>query len=114
MKSNSILIKRIRVGVYVSYISSYVITAALIALAIKTIYIPITFNNPLKASFFYPFTIQTQPTQIVKVYFLLKNRFNRFLKIIDAQNQLSITLCSDFVCNKTLDVKNLKPTHTNF
>ena len=34
----------------------------------------ITFNNPLKTSF-YPITIETHPTQIVEEYFLLKNRF---------------------------------------
>ena len=56
----------------------------------------------LKDSFLnkkYFITIQTRPTQIVKVYFLLKNRF---LKIINLQNQLPITYCSDLVCNKTL------------
>ena len=40
--------------------------------------VPITLNNPSKASFSnkkYPITIQTRPTQIVKVYFLLKNLF---------------------------------------
>ena len=39
--------------------------------------ITLTFNNPLKVCFRikrYPITIQTRPTQIVKVYFLLKNR----------------------------------------
>ena len=38
---------------------------------------PITFNNTLKSFFLnkeYPITIQTRPTQIVKVYFLLKNQ----------------------------------------
>ena len=38
--------------------------------------IPITFSNTLKACFLnkkYLLTIQTFPTQIVKVYFLLKN-----------------------------------------
>ena len=34
-------------------------------------------------------TIQTRPTQIVQVYFLLKTWFLK-LKIIAAQNQLSI------------------------
>jgi hypothetical protein len=49
--------------------------------------IPIPFNNPLKVCFSnkkYPITIQTRPTQIVKV----KPGFNRFLKIIGAQNQI--------------------------
>ena len=44
----------------------------------KYIFIPITFNNQLKVCFSnrkYPLAIQTRPTQIVKVYFLLKNRF---------------------------------------
>ena len=44
---------------------------------IKTICITITLNNPLKVCFFnknYTITTQTRPTQIVKVYFLLKNR----------------------------------------
>ena len=38
---------------------------------------PITFNNPLKDCFSdkkYTVTTQVHPTQIVKVYFLLKNR----------------------------------------
>jgi hypothetical protein len=41
-------------------------------------YIPITFNNPIKASFSnkkYPKKYPTHPTQIVKVCFLLKNQF---------------------------------------
>ena len=49
----------------------------------KFIWIPITFNNPLKALFSnkkYPTTIQTHPTQIVKVYFLLKIRFRWIFK----------------------------------
>ena len=40
--------------------------------------IPITFNNPLKSCFSnnkYHIKIQARPTQIVKVYFLLKKRF---------------------------------------
>ena len=44
----------------------------------KTICIPISFNNPLKACFSnkkYPITIQTRQTQIVKAYFLLINCF---------------------------------------
>ena len=44
---------------------------------IKAICKPITFNNPLKVYFSnkkYSITTQTRPTQIVKVYFLLKNR----------------------------------------
>ena len=44
----------------------------------KIFCIPITFNNPLKVCFSnkkYPITIQTRPTQIVKVYFLLKDGF---------------------------------------
>ena len=44
----------------------------------KDFCIPITFDNPLKVYFFnkkYPSTIQTRPTQIVKVHFLFKNRF---------------------------------------
>ena len=39
--------------------------------------IPITFNNPLKVCFSnkkYTITTQTRPTQIVKVYFLVKNQ----------------------------------------
>ena len=39
--------------------------------------IPMTFNNPLKVCFFSKkntITTQTCPTQIVKVYLLLKNR----------------------------------------
>ena len=45
---------------------------------INYIFMPITFNNPLKVCFSnkkYPIAIQTSPTQIVKVYFLLENRF---------------------------------------
>ena len=75
-------------------------------------YIPITFNNPLKVCFFnkkYPITIQTSPTKILKVYFLLKSFFNGFLKIIGAQNQLPIILFS-----KTLKARNSTPTHTSF
>ena len=40
--------------------------------------IQITFNNPLKVCFSsmkYPITIQPRLTQILKVYFLLKNQF---------------------------------------
>jgi hypothetical protein len=59
----------------------------------------------------YLITIQTHPTQIVKVYFLLKNRF---LKIIGAQNQLFITFCSYLMRNKTLKARNSTPTQTNF
>ena len=66
-----------------------------------TFCIPITFNNPLKVSFSnkkYPITIQTHPTQIVKVYLVLENHvLIKFLKIIVKQNQLSITFCSDLV-----------------
>ena len=43
------------------------------------VYLPITFNNPLKACFSnkkYLITILTRPTQIVKVYFLLKTQFS--------------------------------------
>ena len=39
--------------------------------------IPITLNNPLKVCFSnkkYTITTQTRPTQIIKVYFLLKNQ----------------------------------------
>ena len=39
--------------------------------------IPMTFNNPLKVGFSnkkYTLTTQKRPTQIVKVYFLFKNR----------------------------------------
>ena len=79
---------------------------------------PITFINPLKVCFSnkkYPIIIQTQPTQIVKEYFSLKKMvFDRFLKIIVAQNQLPITFCLDSVSNKTLNVRNSTPTHTNF
>ena len=60
----------------------------------------------------YLITIQTRPTQIVKVIFLLKPRFlTFFLKIFDAQNQLPITFCLDLVCNKTLKAKVRHP-HT--
>ena len=85
----------------------------------KIFCIPITFNNPLKAkaSFSnkkYPITFQTCPTQIVKVYFLLKDRLiSSFVKIIGAQNQLPMTFCSDLVSNKTLKARNSTPTHTN-
>ena len=83
----------------------------------KNICIPITFNNPLKECFLYKkylITIQTRPTQIVKVYFLLRNGFNEFLKIVGAQNQLPITFCSDLMRNKTVKSKSSTPTHTNF
>ena len=50
-----------------------------------------TFNISLKACFSnkkYLITIQTRPTQIVKVYFLIieKPNFNGFFKIIYVQN----------------------------
>ena len=68
--------------------------------------IPITFNNSLKACFSnkkYPITIQIRMKQIVKEYFWMKNRFlTDLLKIIGAQNKLTITFCSDLVCNRTL------------
>ena len=44
----------------------------------KPICIPITLNNPLEVIFFnkkYSITILTRPTQIVKVYFILKTGF---------------------------------------
>ena len=47
------------------------------ALIKKDFCISITFNNPLKVCFSNKkntVTTQTRPTQIVKVYFLLKNR----------------------------------------
>ena len=50
--------------------------------------IPITFNTRLKVRFSnkkYTITTQTRPTQIEKVYFLLKPVFNEFLKNIDVQ-----------------------------
>ena len=43
----------------------------------KNVYLPITFNNPSKVYFSnkkYLITTKTSPTQIVKVYFLLKKR----------------------------------------
>ena len=48
-----------------------------LCLYLNYICIPITFNNQLKVFFSfkkYTITTQTRPTQIVKVYFLLKNR----------------------------------------
>ena len=72
--------------------------------------IPITFNNPLIVCFSnkkYLITIQTPPTQfIISIFLIEKMGFNRFLKIIGAQNQLLITFCSDLVCNKTLNARN--------
>ena len=74
--------------------------------------IPITFNNPLNVCFSnkkYTITIQTRPTQIVKLF---KPVFNGFLKIISAQNQLPIPFCSDLMHNKTLKARNTTPTQT--
>ena len=55
--------------------------------------IPITFNNPLKACFsnktYMYITIQTHPTQIVNVYFLMKFFFWRIFK--DYRSKKSIT-----------------------
>jgi hypothetical protein len=91
---------------------------SLLKVFFKYIFIPITFNNQLKVCFSnrkYPLAIQTRPTQIVKVYFLLKTRFlTNFFKIVGAQNQLHITFCPDLMRNKTLKARNLTPTHTNF
>ena len=50
---------------------------------------------------------QSRPTQIVKVYFYLNPRF---LMIIGAQNQLSITICSDLMCIKGYGIR--PHTHT--
>ena len=55
----------------------------------------ITFNNPIKVCFSnkkYPITIQTRPTQIVKVYFLMKNRFLADFKrvLVHKTNYLSL------------------------
>ena len=62
----------------------------------------------------YLITIQTQPTSIVKSIILIEKLvFNLFLKVIGVQNQLPITFYPDLVCNKTLMVRNLTPTHTN-
>ena len=74
-------------------------------------------KNLLKPGFSnkkYFITIQTRPTQIVKVYFLSKPGFNIFLKIVGEQNQLPITFCLDFMLNKSLKARNSNPTHTNF
>ena len=47
----------------------------------KLFCIPITFNNPLKACFSNKnITIQTHPTQVVKVHFLMKKSFQRIFK----------------------------------
>ena len=40
-----------------------------------------------------------------------KKVFNRISKIIGAQNQLTITFCSDLVCNKA---RNPTPTRTKY
>ena len=55
-------------------------------------------------------TIQTQPTQIVKVYFLLENRFLKDFKYYWCTK--SITFCLDLMRNKTLKARNSTPTHT--
>ena len=55
------------------------------------------------------------PDKNCKIKFLIENPgFNGFLEIICAQIQLSITFCSDFMCNKTLKAKNSTPKYTNF
>ena len=67
----------------------------------------IIYNNPIKGCFSnkkYPsiIIIINTITQIVKCTFLIEKAILiEFLKI-GAQNQLTITFCSDLVCNKTL------------
>ena len=83
------------------------------------IFIHLTFNNLLKATFSnkkYPITIQTDPTPNINSIFLINSKpvSNVFLKIIGAQNQLPITFCTDIVCSKTLNARNSIPSQTNF
>ena len=62
--------------------------------------------------YLFSITIQIHPTQIVEVYFFLKNRI---LEIIGAQNQFLITFCSNLVYKRTLKATNSAlPPHTNF
>ena len=73
--------------------------------------IPINFNNLLKACFSnkkYLITIQTPPTQIEMIIFLIEKLI---LKIIGVQNQLPITFFSNLVCNKILNLE-IQPQHT--
>ena len=56
----------------------------------------IIMNNPLKASFCkkkYPITIQSHPTQIFIIYFLLKTVLKRIFKDYCCKNHLPITFC---------------------
>ena len=57
------------------------------------------------------YKVQTHPTQIVKVYFFIKkNSFSGFLKIIVIQNLLPITFCSNLVC-RTYQRLDILPPH---
>ena len=60
----------------------------------------------------YLITIQTPLTLIVISRFLIENPFfNTVLNIIGVQNQLPNTFCSDLVCNKKLQARNLTHIH---
>ena len=76
------------------------------------------YNIAIKFSFSnkkYTIRTQTRPTQILKLYFLLKNRvLTDFLRLLVYKFNYLITFWLDLVCNKTLMVRNSTPTHTNF
>ena len=78
---------------------------------------PIKFNNPLKACFSNkksPITVQTRPTEIVKVYFLLKPViFCGFLRFINIGAQNQFLFGSNLVLQAS-KARNSTPTHTNF
>ena len=48
-------------------------------------------------------------TNCKSIFLIEKPVFNYFLKIIDAQNCLPSTFCSDLVFNKTLNARNMTP-----
>ena len=61
------------------YLANYIWRVVKFIVKVNLICIPITFNNPLKACFRIRnictyITIQAHPTQIVKVYFLMKKK----------------------------------------
>ena len=71
----------------------------------NTFCIPITFNNPLKIcsnkkiSYY---NLNTPDTNCKSIFLNEKPVFNGYLKIIGAQNQLLITVCTYLMRNKTL------------
>ena len=78
---------------------------------------PITFNNLSKHVFRIRNILLKSKharTTCKSIFLIEKQNLNGFLKIIGAQNLLTITYCSDLMRNKTLKARNSTPKHMNF